>query len=236
MTKVIYLYKADQTSGRPLAVPLIIDVKKTSMIDSELLLAHGAVYKKFKANEPIFMEGDACSYYHEVVTGELKLINIDHEGRECVHAIIEAGESFGEFPLFDDAPYAASAIAESECEVLRLHKPLFLEMLKGNPVILFNFARLLSKRLRFKYSVVKSMSSNSPETRIINLINYLKAENKNFCADDSQLKLTRRQIAGMTGLRVETVIRTIRQMHNKGELLISRGKVYCKDMLHTTTL
>lgn len=205
------------------------------MISTDLLLARGAVCKKIRIHEAVFMEGDPCSYYYQLVKGALKLINIDHEGRECVHAVIEAGESFGEFPLFDDAPYAASAIAETDCEVIRLHKPLFLEMLRENPGILFNFTRLLSKRLRFKYSLIKSMSSNSPETRIINLINYLKSENKNFCPDCNQLKLTRRQIAGMTGLRVETVIRTIRQMHNKGELVISRGKVYCKNMIQAIT-
>ncbi|WP_081201581.1 hypothetical protein [Niastella yeongjuensis] len=30
----------------------------------------------------------------------------------------------------------------------------------------------------------------------------------------------------MTGLRVETVIRVMRHLHNKGELLIEKGKVY----------
>lgn len=41
------------------------------------------------------------------------------------------------------------------------------------------------------------------------------------------VKLTRQQIADMTGLRVETVIRSIRQMEEKGELVIDKGKVYC---------
>ena len=54
----------------------------------------------------------------------------------------------------------------------------------------------------------------------------LKDENKNFCVKCNQLKLTRQQIANMTGLRVETVIRAMRQMHEKGELTIERGKVY----------
>jgi hypothetical protein len=35
----------------------------------------------------------------------------------------------------------------------------------------------------------------------------------------------------MTGLRVETVIRAIRQMHDSGKLLIERGKVYYKAMI-----
>lgn len=201
------------------------------MININLLLAWGATYKKVNSGETIFREGQFCNYYYQLVSGNVKWINIDSEGHECIHSIIEPGESFGEFPLFDDGPYAASAIAESDSILIRLYKPTFLELLKENPNLLFDFTRMLTKRLRFKYSLIKSYASHNPETRITNLINQLKAENKNFCAECDLLKLTRQQIADMTGLRVETVIRTMRKMHEKGTIQISRGKVYCKDMI-----
>jgi CRP-like cAMP-binding protein len=41
------------------------------------------------------------------------------------------------------------------------------------------------------------------------------------------MDLTRQQVANMTGLRVETVIRSIRNMNENGQLVIERGKVYC---------
>lgn len=201
------------------------------MININLLLAWGATYKKVSAGETIFSEGQSCIYYYQLVSGSIRWISIDSDGRECIHGIIEQGESFGEFPLFDDAPYAASAIAEEDSVLIKLYKPTFLELLKENPDILFNFTRLLTKRLRFKYSLFKSYASHNPQIRIVNLINYLKSENKNFCPECDQLKLTRQQIADMTGLRVETVIRTMRQMHERGEIVINRGKVYCKDMI-----
>lgn len=201
------------------------------MIDINLLLAWGATYKKISSGETIFREEQACTYYFQLVSGNVRWINIDAEGRECIHSIIEPGESFGEFPLFDDGPYAASAIAESDCVIVRLYKPTFIELLKENTNLLFDFARLLTKRLRFRYSVIQSFACHNPETIIINLINHLKTENRSFIKETNQLKLTRQQIAHMTGLRVETVIRTMRLMHEKGELVITRGKVYCKDMI-----
>ena len=201
------------------------------MIDINLLLAWGATYKKVSSNETIFREGQLCNYYYQLISGNVRWINIDVEGRECIHSIVESGESFGEFPLFDDGPYAASAIAETESILIRLYKPSFLELLKENNDLLFAFTRLLSKRLRFKYSIIQSFGSHRPETRITNLINHLKSEKKNFCSDCNQLKLTRLQIAAMTGLRVETVIRTMRQMHDRGEIVINRGKVYCTNMI-----
>lgn len=210
---------------------LFINFTSQDMIDINLLLAYGATYKKVGLNETVFTEGQQCSYYYQIVSGAIRWLNINEDGRECIHYIAESGESFGEFPLFDDGPYAASAIANAESILIRLYKPVFLDLLNEKNKLLFEFTRLLTKRLRFKYSVIKSFGSNCPEERIINLIKNLKSESKNYCAKCDQLKLTRQQIADMTGLRVETVIRTMRQMHAKGDITIARGKVFCKDMI-----
>lgn len=204
------------------------------MIDIDVLLAWGAAYKKLSSGEIIFREGQPCSFYYQLVSGKVKWVNIDDEGKECIHLIVEPGESFGEFPLFDDRPFAATALADEDCMIIRLHKPVFLQMLKDNNDINFAFTQLLSKRLRFKFEVVKAFSAHCPENMIATLLNQLKKENKNFCSDCNQLNLTRQQIADMTGLRVETVIRTMRNMHDKGEIKIARGKVYYSNMIERT--
>ena len=205
------------------------------MIDIDLLLALGGIYKKVSAGETIFNEGQLCFYYYQLVSGEVRWINLDYAGNECIHSIIEPGESFGELPLFDEESYAATAIANEDSVVIKLHKNSFIELLKEDSALHFAFTRLLTKRLRFKFLIIKSFATHSPETRIATLINQLITDHKNFCGKCNQLKLTRQQIADMTGLRVETVIRTMRHMHDKGELVIAKGKVYCKDMIEILT-
>lgn len=204
------------------------------MIDIDLLLAWGAAYKKVGPGETIFQEGQACSFYYQLVSGQVKWVNIDEGGKECIHSIVEAGESFGEMPIFDGGTYAATAIAVDDCLVIRLHKPVFLKLIEENFDIHFAFTGLLAKRVRFKFAIIKSLAAHCPENIIATLINNLKIENKSFCGSCCQLKLTRQQIADMTGLRVETVIRTMRNMHDKGELVIEKGKVYCRDMIEVT--
>lgn len=201
------------------------------MIDIDLLLEWGASYKKVCAYETIFQEGQSCYFYYQLVSGKVKWVNIDDESKECIHFILEEGESFGELPIFDDSLYAETAIAEEDCLLLRLHKPIFIELLKENSDIHFRLTQLFSKRLRFKFAIIKSFASNCPEVKIATLLNYFKSETKNFFIKN-QLNLTRQQIAGMTGLRVETVIRTMRHMHDKGDLEIKKGKVYCNNMTH----
>ena len=196
------------------------------IIDINTLLAWGAVYKKLNRGEIIFTEGAECSYYNQLVSGTVKWVNIDEDGKEYIQTIIEPGECFGEIPLFDDGVYAASAIADEDVVLIRLRKITFLQLIRESHEIHFLFTKLLAKRVRFKFLILKSIAYHAPEARISALLNYLKKENKNFCANCNQLKLTRQQIADMTGLRVETVIRTMRGMHNKGDLVIERGKVF----------
>jgi CRP/FNR family cyclic AMP-dependent transcriptional regulator len=200
------------------------------MIDVDLMLARGATYRKMRAGESVFSEGEPCFYYYQLVGGQLRWVNINEEGKECLHYIIEPGDSFGELPLFDESQYAASAIANKESVVIKLRKESFHGLIKEKSEIHFAFTKLFAKRIRFKFSVIRSLACNSPESRIATLLNYLKSEDRYF-SRDNQLKLTRQQIADMTGLRIETVIRTMRNMHDKGELAISRGKVYCEGII-----
>ncbi|ULQ56803.1 Crp/Fnr family transcriptional regulator [Flavihumibacter rivuli] len=196
-------------------------------INEDLLLSWGATYKKVKKGELIFLEGTHACFYHQVVEGRVRWVNINEEGREFIQVIIEEGESFGEFPLFDDKPYAATAIADEDCTLLRLHKSSFLQLIKANFEVHFHFTRLLVERLRFKFMTLKEIAYNNPEQRISTLLNYYKKNNSNEISGRlCKLHLTRQQIADMTGLRVETVIRTIRNLHDKGALTIQRGKVF----------
>lgn len=197
------------------------------MIDIDTLLAWGATYKKVNAHEIIFREGTHASFYHQVVSGKVKWFNISDEGKEFIQYIIEPGECFGEMPLFDGEPFAATAIAEENSVIIRLHTTTFRQLIAENNEIHFAFSKLLSQRLRFKFLLLKELTCHTPEHKISSLFTHLKQTQKNICPKCNQVKLTRQQIADMTGLRVETVIRSIKQLQKKGEVVIEHGKVYC---------
>jgi CRP-like cAMP-binding protein len=196
------------------------------MVDTDLLLTWGATYKKVKANDIIFQEGGCANFYYQVVSGKIRWVTVNEEGREFIQLIAEKGESFGEMPLFDDGLYAATAIAEEDSVVIRLHKSNFMQLLKDNPSLLFAFTRLLSERMRFKFLTINELAHYNPEHRVSTLLNYFKNRQRHTCPSCNQIKLTRQQIANMTGLRVETVIRVMRHLHDKGELHIDKGKAY----------
>ena len=74
--------------------------------------------------------------------------------------------------------------------------------------------------------LLKAGAFENPEKRITELLTYIKNKTETISSEKYQVDLTRQEIANMTGLRVETVIRSIRSLNEKGELVIDRGKVY----------
>lgn len=196
------------------------------IIDPEILLSRGATFKDVLKDEVIFNEGSHCCFYYQIMEGQVRWVNIDEDGKEFVQNILEAGESFGELPLFDDKPYAASAISNTDTKLLRLSKSSFLQLLKDYPDLHFKFSSMFTERLRFKFMLLREVASHSPEHCISTLMKYFKDKHKHACTICHKVTLTRQQIADMTGLRVETVIRTLRNMHDQGRVLIEKGKVY----------
>ncbi len=199
----------------------------TSMIAEDLLLSWGATYKKVLKGEVIFHEGCNGKYYHQLVQGKVKWMNVDDSGREFIQDIIDEGQSFGEFPLLDGGPYVATSVADEDSLLFRLPKEIFLQLLRENPVIHFSFTRLMTERLRHKFIILKELASQDPERKVNTILQWYKKAHAEKGDDKLKIRLTRQEIADMTGLRVETVIRTIRSLHDRGSLSIEKGKVYC---------
>ncbi|MGE4514047.1 MAG: Crp/Fnr family transcriptional regulator, partial [Chryseobacterium sp.] len=119
-----------------------------------------------------------------------------------------------------------NAIAFEETTVLKLSKSSFVKLLDENQEISRDINKFLSERLYQKYIMLENNTSLRPDIRIKGALNYQKS----FSDDDSkfsfEVPLTRQQIASITALRVETVIRTIKKLEKEDFLKIINRKIY----------
>ncbi|MGI9580339.1 Crp/Fnr family transcriptional regulator [Chryseobacterium sp. RRHN12] len=182
------------------------------IIDEDLLLENGAVYEDYPAKENIYEMGSTPHYYFQIVTGTVELNNYHEDGKEFTLNIISEGQSFGESLLFGDKNYPMNAIARTDCRILKLPKSSFLNMLSENIELVFTMFRYLSDRLFYKYVMLFSNSAIDPVLKIKSLLDYYKENSSSQTPYSYKVPFTRHQIANLTGLRVETVIRTIKKM------------------------
>ena len=197
------------------------------MIKEELLSEFGAKKTLYTKGDQLFREGETAQNYYQVSSGEIKMNNYNLDGKEFIQGFFYAGQSFGEPPLFANVKYPANAEAVSDSEVLQLHKNSFLDLLSSNPDVHLKITETLAKRLYYKAIMVSEISSQEPEHRILRILDYLKKHvHKKEGEFSFKVDLTRQQIADLTGLRVETVIRATKSLEKKGELKIKQRKVY----------
>lgn len=195
------------------------------VIKENLLYAMGASTNMYPAGETIFSEGAWPTFYYQIIKGEAKLNNYNEEGKETIQIIIEDGQSIGESLLFMEKPYPMNAVAITECEIVKLPRKAFLNLLREDAEISYEMNKCLSQRLYFKLIMTQNLSSQSPLLKLVALMDYLKS----FAIDQKQysfkVPLTRQQMAGLTGLCVETTIRTIKGMERAMMLRIEDRKI-----------
>jgi CRP-like cAMP-binding protein len=196
------------------------------MITESLLLQWGAGEKKYEKGEYLFSEGDQVMYYFQVKTGKIKMFNLNEDGKLFIQGIFEKGDSFGEPPIFADSPFPAGAVAEENSVVYRLNRNLFIDLLKANPEIHLQFTHVLAERLLYKSMQLREISGFNPEHRILSLFRYLKKEQQSYGDTKFEIKLTRQDIADLTGLRVETIIRAVKTLEKQKSIEIINHKIY----------
>lgn len=192
-------------------------------IPIDILLNNGAIAKNYEKNEIIFEEGEQALFYYQVIEGQVKMYNLNEEGKEFTQGFFNDGESFGEPPLFINEDYPASAMTCTDSRIIKFSKDKFFAFLDENPKIQKKFLTLLATRIFNKARSSKDIINQKPDYRIIA---FLEAHKDNCCEERKLVPFTRQEIANFTGLRVETVIRELSKLKKQKIVEIRNHKLY----------
>ncbi|RKS98166.1 Crp/Fnr family transcriptional regulator [Chryseobacterium defluvii] len=195
------------------------------VIKEDILYSAGASIKNYEPSEFIFTEGEMPNYYYQIVTGEVKLNNYNEDGKEFIQNILSDGQSCGESLLFIQKPYPVNAETLTECSILRLLKSKFLALLEQSPRLYLEISSFMSQRLYYKFIMMQNISSQNPAARLKGLLDYLKSFQEDIRPYSFLVPLTRQQMASLTGLCVETAIRTIKGMERDKIVKIQDRKI-----------
>ncbi|HEY0656511.1 MAG TPA: Crp/Fnr family transcriptional regulator [Chryseosolibacter sp.] len=196
------------------------------MFPSKTLEKYHAKLLSLRKDQVLFHEGDNASDYFQVEEGSVKMFIASNDGQEFIQGIFNPGESFGEPALIGNFPYPGSVVALEKAKVWKLPGDYFLQMLRENFDLHLKMDQVLCQRLRYKSMVLSEISSYEPEHRIAALLRYYKNKNVKPGVNARVIvPYTRQQLADMSGLRVETVIRTVKKMEKDGKLFLEGHKI-----------
>ena len=196
------------------------------VIAEDVLFALDAEVQNFKMNDIIFNEGDQPKYYYQIITGMIKLNNYFEDGKEIIHSVPFDGHCFAETFLISDKRYPVNAVALNDCEIIKLEKSKFIQLIKTDPDLLLNLYEYSAERMYYRYIMFNAISITQPLTKIKKVLDSFKTYNNHTQPYSYQVPFTRQQLASLAGLSVETVIRTVKKMEKEKTVKIENGKIF----------
>ena len=185
--------------------------------------------KTFLEGREIFAADDKSEFLPIVISGKVKMIHFLETGKEVIIGIFARGEMFALPPVFDGAPYPATAIAMEKTKILLLYRQDFLRLLHESSEFSFIVISWMCEMLREKTATIQNLATASPEYRTANVL--LRLSNKELHENAPiKISLRRQDIAEMAGLTTETTIRAVRRLADKEIIKIWQGKIFIENV------
>jgi CRP/FNR family cyclic AMP-dependent transcriptional regulator len=177
----------------------------------------------------IMAGGDATDSLYIVLSGRLKVMMSDSDGKEVILSILGPGEFFGEMGLIDDEPRSASVVSIEACELLAISKRDFKKCLVENNEMAMAVMRGLVRRLREADRKIGSLALLDVYGRVARLLLDM-AENVNGEKIVTK-RLPKQDIAKMIGASREMVSRVMKDLQTGGYIEMRGSNIVLRDTI-----
>jgi len=207
------------------AVPLF-----TSFPEDQLRMLTTMVTRRSATRSTTIMAGgDATDSLYIVLSGRLKVMMSDSDGKEVILSILGPGEFFGEMGLIDDEPRSASVVTIEPCELLAIAKRDFKKCLVENNEMAMAVMRGLVRRLREADRKIGSLALLDVYGRVARLLLDM-AENVNGEKVVTK-RLPKQDIAKMIGASREMVSRVMKDLQTGGYIEMRGSNIVLRDTI-----
>jgi CRP/FNR family transcriptional regulator, anaerobic regulatory protein len=187
----------------------------------EKLLAYG-VTKTFSEGDIVLDENAYIKSIPIVLSGSIRVIQTDEDGREILLYYINPGESciMSFLGGIHHDTSKVKVVAEEKAEILLLPIDKVSVLIKEEPEWLDYIFRLYHKRFEELLQVVNAVAFKKMDERLLALIKM-----KSAMAKSDTLQVTHEQLANELGTVRVVVSRLLKQMEDEGLVKLGRNKI-----------
>lgn len=216
-----------------MALPVSATVLRTvplfsSVPDEQLRLLATVVSRRSATRSSIVIAaGDPTDSLYIILSGRLKVMMSDADGKEVILSMLGPGEFFGEMGLIDDNPRSASVVAVEPCDLLVITRRDFRKCMADNLEMAMAVMRGLVRRLREADRKIGSLALLDVYGRVARLLLDMSE------TVDGQKMVTKRlpkqDIAKMIGASREMVSRVMKDLQTGGYIEMRGSTILLRD-------
>ena len=194
-------------------------------------IARVAMMRRIARNATVVHAGDRTDFVYLILSGSLKVLVSDEEGREVILSMLGPSELFGEMGVLDDNPRSATVVAVTPCDLVIIAKHDFKRFLQENFEVSHYIMRNLVARLRKADRKIESLALMDVYGRVARLLLDM-AETVNGEHVVTR-KISKQDIAKMIGASREMVSRVMKDLQLQGLIEEADGQIVLHDSIHT---
>jgi CRP/FNR family transcriptional regulator len=187
-----------------------------------------ATYKK---GELIFNESAIPMGVYCIVSGVIKLVRTNHDGKEQILRFAQPGDVIAYRALIADEPLVSSAVCLEDTVACFIPKNVFLNIIDENAAMSKELMKALSHELGVVEERVQSLAQKSVRERLAEALLFLHATFKSNTLDSDVIAITlpREDIANIVGTATETVIRLLSEFKSDKLIELDGKKIRILD-------
>jgi len=153
----------------------------------------------FSKKQTIYAQGATCDAVFYIQKGKVRLTVVSKNGKEATIGILNSGDFFGEGGLAGQPLRMGSAIAMTDCELMRIDKKAMMLALHREHTLSDMFvAYLLGRNIRYEADLVDQLF-NSSEKRLARILLLLARFGKEGVPETVVPKISQETLAEMVG-------------------------------------
>lgn len=178
--------------------------------------------KLFPAGTVILDINSYVNYIPLVMSGSVKVVRTEEDGREILLYYLTPGESCISSILsgLTQGTSKVKAVVEEDAEILMLSLPKAKEWLTKYPEWSTFVFELYHKRFEDLVNMVNSIAFQKVDARLLYLL-----DQKSKLYKSKELSVTHQQLADELGITREAVSRVLKQIETEGKIKLSRNKI-----------
>jgi CRP-like cAMP-binding protein len=177
-------------------------------------------WRKFQEGETIIDRDGDTHEVHFIVSGQVRVVDTGHSGREVSFETIDAGGIVGELAAIDGGERSASVVAEQPTVTGALDARTFRQVMADHPDVGLAMMRRLTRMVRQSSGRIMELSTLGAHNRVH--AELLRLARKKAGADATQARLypipVHADLASRVATTRETVARVMSDLTKKGLL------------------
>jgi CRP/FNR family transcriptional regulator len=170
----------------------------------------------------VYRQGDRATHLYRILSGEVRLTNVQRDGSECLYALLVAGDCFGEGSLIDDTPRLHTAQARGAVRLEVLSHADLARLRRCHPAMEEALMRLLARHMRMANRFLSESRMTDLKVRVAHRLHAIAGR---LATDGGYIGVSQSELAMMLGISRQSINQALSRLRTDGLISTSYSRI-----------